>query len=70
MFRLLMPVRMVDDTPPHTALVIEVEELTMHGGSPARYYQRFKILVLIGHILPRYTPPLAAKTVWVIPMQP
>ena len=50
MFRLLMPVRMVDDTP-HTALVIEVEELTMHGGPPARYYQRFQILVLIGHIL-------------------
>ena len=55
MFRLLMPVRMVELTPPHTALVIEVEELTMHGGSPSRYYQRFQILVLIRHILRVYT---------------
>ena len=31
--------------PPHTALVVEVKKLTMHGGPPSRYYQRFKVLV-------------------------
>ena len=50
MLRDEMPVRIVDDTPPHRADVIEVQELPVIGRSPAGTDESFEVFVLRCHI--------------------